>query len=350
MISISDQEFLASYGVQIDESGVSRLQSVLSSNRDLAEKLSSAFSGADAAVEGLLKRLESPVSGALLGLSGSLSRLSGLSVGGPTGEVSLSALRPEVPDLRTERDTDLRPLADRLRQALADPLEKIRDLYESIDFGSAGAAGQNWEEELSRIDAKWTDLLDRMSQPVRLRVDTAAAESGARVALDAVRRVFAEPVYADIRFPAASGLNAGSSAFLRMSSGGRFSRPTEVQVAEDGDAEYIIPVRKENRALPLLRQLLGELSPAARQSLSADAGFSPAVREEHAAGGLSGGFSGGLSAVTPSVGDIVQNTHTVSAPVTIHVTASGADGREIGESIYDTAEKYLVRALKEATA
>ena len=318
---MAGQEFLASYGVQIDESGVSRLQSVLSSNRDLAEKLSSAFSGADAAVEALLKRLESPVSGALLGLSGPLSRLSGLSVGGPTGEVSLSALRPEVPDL-----------------------------YESIDFSGAGAAGQNWEEELSRIDAKWTDLLDRMSQPVRLRVDTAAAESGARVALDAVRRVFAEPVYADIRFPAASGLNAGSSAFLRMSSGGRFSRPTEVQVAEDGDAEYIIPVRKENRALPLLRQLLGELSPAARQSLSADAGFSPAVREEHAAGGLSGGFSGGLSAVTPSVGDIVQNTHTVSAPVTIHVTASGADGREIGESIYDTAEKYLVRALKEATA
>lgn len=321
MISISDQEFLASYGVQIDESGVSRLQSVLSSNRDLAEKLSSAFSGADAAVEGLLKRLESPVSGALPGLSGPLSRLSGLHVDGVAGEVPLSALRPEVPDL-----------------------------YESIDFSGAGAAGKNWEEELGRIDAKWTDLLDRMSQPVRLRVDTAAAESGARVALDAVRRVFAEPVYADIRFPAASGLNAGSSAFLRMSSGGRFSRPTEVQVAEDGDAEYIIPVRKENRALPLLRQLLGELSPAARQSLSADAGFSPAVREEHAAGGLSGGFSGGLSAVTPSVGDIVQNTHTVSAPVTIHVTASGADGREIGESIYDTAEKYLVRALKEATA
>ena len=58
------------------------------------------------------------------------------------------------------------------------------------------------------------------------------------------------------------------SAFLRMSTGGRFSRPTSVQVAEDGDAEYIIPVKKENKALPLLRQLLSELSPEARQSLT----------------------------------------------------------------------------------
>ena len=53
-----------------------------------------------------------------------------------------------------------------------------------------------------------------------------------------------------------------------MSSGGRFARPTSVQVAEDGDAEYIIPVKKENKALPLLRPLLSELSPEARQSLT----------------------------------------------------------------------------------
>jgi hypothetical protein len=58
------------------------------------------------------------------------------------------------------------------------------------------------------------------------------------------------------------------SGFLRMSTGGRFTRPTDVQVAEDGDAEYIIPVKKEGQALPLLRQLLSELSPEARQSLT----------------------------------------------------------------------------------
>ena len=67
---------------------------------------------------------------------------------------------------------------------------------------------------------------------------------------------------------------------VRMSSGGRFSRPTSVQVAEDGDAEYIIPVKKENRALPLLRQLMSELSPAARASLTDGAGTGTAAKAD----------------------------------------------------------------------
>ena len=40
---MADQEFLASYAVDIDEEGVERLQSVLEENRSLAESLSSAF-------------------------------------------------------------------------------------------------------------------------------------------------------------------------------------------------------------------------------------------------------------------------------------------------------------------
>ena len=125
------------------------------------------------------------------------------------------------------------------------------------------------------------------------------------------------------------------SAFLRMSSGGRFSRPTSVQVAEDGDAEYIIPVKKENRALPRRRQLLGELSPAARQSLT------------------EGTATAAMAASIPSVssvatGMMTQNNQNVSAPVTINVNASGTDANRIGQSIYDTAERYLLRTLRGA--
>ena len=120
-----------------------------------------------------------------------------------------------------------------------------------------------------------------------------------------------------------------------MSSGGRFSRPTSVQVAEDGDAEYIIPVKKENRALPLLRQLLGELSPAARQSLTEGTGTAALVAPLPSA-----------SAVTGS--SVTQNNQNVSAPVTINVNASGADANRIGQSIYDTAERYLLRTLRGA--
>ena len=123
---------------------------------------------------------------------------------------------------------------------------------------------------------------------------------------------------------------AATVPLFRMSSGGRFSRPTSVQVAEDGDAEYIIPVKKENRALPLLRQLLGELSPAARASLT---------------GGAGNVGTAALPAAMPS-GNVTQNNQNVSAPVTINVNATGSNAEAIGESIYNTAERYLLRTLK----
>ena len=40
---MAGQEFLASYGVQIDEAGVARLQAILEGNRDLAEKLAAIY-------------------------------------------------------------------------------------------------------------------------------------------------------------------------------------------------------------------------------------------------------------------------------------------------------------------
>ena len=40
---MATQEFLASYGVQIDEAGVTKLEKVLESNRDLANEVAAAF-------------------------------------------------------------------------------------------------------------------------------------------------------------------------------------------------------------------------------------------------------------------------------------------------------------------
>ena len=48
---MADQEFLASFGVQIDESGLNRLQKALKDNRTLADDLASSFDKARAAVE-----------------------------------------------------------------------------------------------------------------------------------------------------------------------------------------------------------------------------------------------------------------------------------------------------------
>ena len=45
---MASQEFLASFAVDIDEAGVSRLQQVLEENRDLANEVASAFEAATA--------------------------------------------------------------------------------------------------------------------------------------------------------------------------------------------------------------------------------------------------------------------------------------------------------------
>ena len=47
----ADQEFLASFGVEIDETGPDRLQKALKQNRTLAEELASVFSRARKTVQ-----------------------------------------------------------------------------------------------------------------------------------------------------------------------------------------------------------------------------------------------------------------------------------------------------------
>ena len=48
---MASQEFLASFAVDIDESGVARLQQVLEENRDLAGEVAAAFEAATAAIK-----------------------------------------------------------------------------------------------------------------------------------------------------------------------------------------------------------------------------------------------------------------------------------------------------------
>ena len=54
---MADQEFLASFGVEIDESGVVRLQAALAKNRELAEELAAAFDRARESVQAFFRDL-----------------------------------------------------------------------------------------------------------------------------------------------------------------------------------------------------------------------------------------------------------------------------------------------------
>ena len=53
-----DQEFLASFGVEIDETGLNRLQDALRTNRQLAEELAAAFDRARTAVQAFFRELD----------------------------------------------------------------------------------------------------------------------------------------------------------------------------------------------------------------------------------------------------------------------------------------------------
>ncbi len=131
-----------------------------------------------------------------------------------------------------------------------------------------------------------------------------------------------------------------AEARAQMSEGGRFTTPTDVTVSEDGSTEYIIPVEREDRALPLMRQLLSELSPAAREGLTGEM--------EQMKGGssfLSTFVTTAISALTEII-PVSNTVRNVSAPVNINVTATGGNATDIGRTIYNTAERYLLRTLE----
>ena len=171
---MADQEFLASFAVDIDEAGVSRLQAILTENRELADSLAAAFNAASEAVRSFAEGL---------GILPNFSAGYGITTEGLSG---LGALAVGLD----------------LSQAFSD--------YE-----------------------RFTELV---KQPISLKANASAITSAARTALNSVRSIFAEPV--DIRIRADTGGEGSTGTPLKMSAGGRFSSPTDVQVAEDGDAEY----------------------------------------------------------------------------------------------------------------
>ena len=392
---MADQEFLASFGVDIDEGGVARLQQILSENRTLAQSLADSFNAASESIRAFKEEISTDLP----------SLFSGTGFGNVT---------------------------------------------ESL-FGSSGGLtiGLDMTEPRKEISSFTADA----KKPIALAANASGIVSAARTALESVRSLFSETFTINVR---ASTSTDGSSddnssrtdsrnrddtgtASLKMSAGGRFTRPTSVEVAEDGDAEYIIPVKKEGRALPLLRRLLSELSPEARQSLtgtdsvipeeadsslstpilpdretaaaetsppvsaqsmfrtSADdaadlrfellsslkdltaAGKEPAPDPAQVIPDLRQAFAEAdhplasapaaqkdslpsaadspkqnlselvsqMSAVMqPGSSSVTNTSNNLSAPVTINVNARGSDAEQIGRTIYDTAERYLLRTMK----
>ena len=275
---MADQEFLASFAVELDEAGIARLQSVLAENAALADSLAAAFGAASASLHAFAEDL------------GLLPDFSGRGV-----------------------------------------------VTESLN----GLGGLSLGLDLSQAFTDYERFTALVKQPIALKASAAGITSAARTALNSVRSLFAAPVTLYVKAEQeGGGTDPGGGPPVKMSAGGRFSRPTEVQVAEDGDAEYIIPVKKEERAVPLLRRLLSELSPAAREKLT---NYEFRMKNEAAGSILSGSPAAGQA-----LNIVTRDARSVSAPVSIQVHASGADAKEIGQSLYSVTERYLLRTLESA--
>ena len=278
MTSLADQEFLASFGVEIDETGLLRLQEALTKNRTLADDLAAAFNRAQEAMTSFFE---------------SMTKIS----------------------------------------------------MPTLDFGSGGIAGEAtsglsipFSLDMTKANRELNAFFKEAGKNLKLTADASGVVSAGRSALNSLRSLYASTtlsVRANVQTSSASGGGINLNTMLKAATGGRFTRPQQVEIAEDGDPEYVIPVKKEGIAVPLLRQLIGELSASARESLQ---------------GGSLGGLSGMLSSVAGATAPTVNqtNNNSVQAPVSIQVTASGSDPEAVGRSVYNVAEQYLLRTLKGA--
>ena len=213
--------------------------------------------------------------------------------------------------------------------------------------------------DFTRASRQLETFLAGARKQMRLTADASGIISAASTALSRVRAMFDS---ADITLkvnvetegsPGASGSSGRAGSFsavpsLMLSTGGRFSSPTHAEIADDGDPVYVVPVRKENEAVPLIRSLFSELSASARESLRDVLPASFGVIPSEAEGSFSSLASAPelISGASTAVMPVIHQTSSsnIQAPVNIHVEA--ADPEAVGRSIYDTAERYLLRTLQ----
>ena len=285
------QEYLASYAVKVDEDGARRLQSVLEQNRKTSASLAASFGAARTALASLKKDLTSSVglkdvfsslTGSFSGLSGSLSSLTG-GLAGLTGSSGSSGSAGRAA-LSVTADTEA---ADKAISGFKTKAEAVKPRL------SVNAAGIT--SAVSSAIASVRAMLSGLTVTVPIKAVPSLDASGLRSQASA------------------SGLSLGKYA-----SGGRVSSPTLAMIAEEGRPEYVIPVGDEAAALPLLRSLMGELSASARAQLFLAAG------------------SGGSPGVS----------HSVQAPVNISVTGTAAPAEAVGQSVYNAAQRSLLKTLQ----
>ena len=179
-------------------------------------------------------------------------------------EVMQQALDAETEGLDTTEYTD------KVIEILREPLQQVQELYDSLSIG--GESGEGSELDFSDLSARVDEFLkESAKKKLSFSADASDLVSTASSALSRVRSMVENAnltlhVKTEVEDPK-TGDDKPDAGLVRLATGGRFSSPTHAEIAEDGDPEYVIPVKKEDEALPLVRSLLSELSASARDSL-----------------------------------------------------------------------------------
>ena len=219
---MAEQEFLASFGVQIDESGLNRLQLALQQNRELAEALAAAFDKARASVEAFFRDL-------------SERSFTGFDFS-PAARVTEEQQGLNIP-FSLDFTKATKELAAFFRAA-------GKALSLNADASGIIAAGQGAFSQLQSLYASRVLRLQAEVTVPEVSVGGSGESNGNSESSGSGESGTSESS------SGSTGESSGTSkvakpaeatqTVLQSATGGRFSAPTTTEIAEDGDPEYVI--------------------------------------------------------------------------------------------------------------
>ena len=129
---MADQEFLASFGVDIDEGGVARLQQILSENRTLAQSLADSFSAASESIRVFKEEISTDLPSLFSGTGyGNVTESLFGSTGGLTVGLDMTEPRKEISSFTADakKPIALSANASGIVSAARTALESVHSLF-----------------------------------------------------------------------------------------------------------------------------------------------------------------------------------------------------------------------------
>ncbi len=330
------QEFLASYAVEVDGDGLNRLREALEGNRELAEAAASAFAHAKESMDQLLDGDGGglneliPSEGKELPLKPVLE-LTGAENAMNDFKARMEALRPALKVNTTG-----------IRSAVSSAISSVRSMLASVSVTIPVRA-------VAKLDSSGLKTGTGAGTGTGSGTNSGAGSSTGTTPLTGALSPLSVPAYGE---------------------GGKVKNPTLAMIAEEGKPEYVIPTDNEDRAVPLLKQVLKELSDSTRAAVweetknPADALRLPEGEWEEKKplfpaapiplrtdiGSLSADLrdltAAARGAILPQSVKAGDSYHTVEAPINIRVSPGSASPEEVGKSIYDMAQRQLLKTIR----